>query len=106
MGGQVQVLRSQHFGQLAARLRVREVALMVTDRISRGAFVPTGSRIKALDNIKIKVLGLELPDRQSTLPAALEQLLAWAQEERTPDAARPVATQEAAVSVAEQPDAQ
>jgi hypothetical protein len=76
-----QVLREDHFSEDDVRQRLREVALMVTDRITSGAIVPIGSAAKALDNIKVKVRALQLPPRPEGVPAPLARLLTWAAQE-------------------------
>ena len=83
----LQVLREDHFGQLAVRQRLREVAMMVQDRIRRGVATPAGSATKALENLKIKIMALQLPPREADVPEPAVRLLAWAREEEAAEAA-------------------
>lgn len=71
----VQELRVEHFGRVEVRQLVRDVALMVQERIRTEAFVPTGSTTKALDTLKLKILVLQLPERDASMPVPIQRLL-------------------------------
>ena len=81
----LQVLRENHFGQEEVRLRLREVALVATERINAGLLRPHGSVPKNLENLKIKALALQLPPRVDSLLQPAHRLLAWAAAERDAD---------------------
>eukprot|EP00892_Ulva_mutabilis_P012160 jgi/Ulvmu1/9316/UM050_0065.1 len=69
-------LRVAHFGKLAERQLLRDVALVAQERIRSGLFEPTGCEVKALESLKVKTLVLQLPEREPSLPPPLQRLLA------------------------------
>ena len=77
----VQDLREAHFGQEVVRQGLREVALLVTDRIHSRAFVPIGAVGKALENAKVKIKALQLPPRPADAAPPVRRLLDWAAAE-------------------------
>lgn len=74
--GRLQDLRVEHFGAVEVRQLVRDVALVVQDRLAAATFTPTGSAVKAREALKVKSLTLQLPERDAGLEPPLERLLA------------------------------